>query len=583
MASDHRVNKPAMHGDTHLETLVLQAQGRLLGQVLKITLALTIFAMFLIALVPDWASNGESIEPLLRNGCVVAALLLMLTGLNRGYINEVFIGVVGFIFLIVPYSIYVEAANNPTMLMLLVLPVCVAGFLPNRRSFWLVFALNAVLALGTFWFLSAFQHVLYHPRSIVLSLLMIVLVALVIDGISSSYRVSLRESLARAEDISRVMIESTENQRLESLGMLASGIAHDFSNFLQLIMTNTELGRKHANDPAALAGHLQAIRETSVAAAELCDQLLAYAGKKDSTPEPVSLNQVVEGMQQLIAVTLPDNVRLQLSCEAQNPVIKGDVSQIRQIILNLMMNAVDSLDQGGFINIRTAIRVLAQNEVAGLSAGTYGTVTVADSGQGMDQETLRRAFDPFFSTKVNGRGLGLAAARGIALSHGGELIAFSQPGAGSTFELVVPLSHEVPASHGLELAAENLWQQTGQVLFLEAGEEVRLLGQRVLEEAGLQVVTGSSARRADWEPVISDYRPDLIIIDTSLSLTGTELEEAGGLANIPRLYVSEVGDFPASMSEAHGPRAVLRKPYLPEQLLTEVQKLLSVQQIADHL
>jgi two-component system cell cycle sensor histidine kinase/response regulator CckA len=220
-----------------------------------------------------------------------------------------------------------------------------------------------------------------------------------------------------------------EAQKFESLGILAGGVAHDFNNLLVGILGNTSILQEmfSAADPVRLM--LNDIVQASERAAELVSQMLAYAGKGRYFLEPVDLSIQAREINAEMRGTVPPNVEVRLELQ-QIPAIRADVTQIRQIVRNLLINAVEAVGENpGRVTMRTGIE----------SAG-YVFLEVHDNGCGMDEATQARIFDPFFSTKFPGRGLGLAAVQGIVRSHKGTLTVHSAGGRGSTFRLLLPVA-----------------------------------------------------------------------------------------------------------------------------------------------
>ncbi len=244
----------------------------------------------------------------------------------------------------------------------------------------------------------------------------------------------------------REMLDHAQQiQKLESLGRLAGGIAHDFNNLLMTVLGGADLARAElpAHHPAR--EHLDSIIQAARRGSELCRQLLDYAGRGRLTVSDFSLNDLIEDMAHLLAISLPRNVRLECELASSLPLIRGDPSRVMQAILNLVTNAAEAIGAApGLIRIVTTTERLDQPADAGpgspapLPPGLYVVFDVSDNGPGMTPETVNRIFDPFFSTRMEGRGLGLPAVLGIVRSHGGGIRVSSRPGQGSTFQLLFP-------------------------------------------------------------------------------------------------------------------------------------------------
>jgi PAS domain S-box-containing protein len=238
-----------------------------------------------------------------------------------------------------------------------------------------------------------------------------------------------------------------ETQKLESLGVLAGGIAHDFNNLLSVVLGNASLARLESAETPANAARLDSIITAANRAAELCRQLLAYAGKGSYSIVRLNLNDLITETTRLLELSISKQARLEYALATALPTIEADASQLRQIVMNLVINASDALgENAGVIRLTTTVVHLPLRSSkdpgpeAELAPGPYVCVEISDTGCGMSPEVLARIFDPFFSTKFTGRGLGLAAVLGIVRTHKGALRVFSTPGKGSTFRIYLPVS-----------------------------------------------------------------------------------------------------------------------------------------------
>jgi PAS domain S-box-containing protein len=235
-----------------------------------------------------------------------------------------------------------------------------------------------------------------------------------------------------------------QTQRLESLGVLAAGVAHDFNNLLTGILGNASLAEAilRPDDPARPL--LRDVVAASQRAAELTHQLLAYAGKGRVCREHLDLCDLARDLMPLLRPSIPAGVELLLDL-APTPV-KADAGQINQLVMNLIINAAEAINNTGTVVMTTRIEEVAGTVEHRLAPGNYARLRVSDTGCGMDEDTLGRIFEPFFSTKFSGRGLGLAAALGIVHSHHGSITVKSAPGKGTTFTVWLPASDGVPAA-----------------------------------------------------------------------------------------------------------------------------------------
>jgi two-component system, cell cycle sensor histidine kinase and response regulator CckA len=236
-----------------------------------------------------------------------------------------------------------------------------------------------------------------------------------------------------------------ERQKLESLGLLAGGVAHDFNNLLTGVMANASLARLEVAEDSTAAQAMRRIESAAQHAADMCRQMLAFAGKTHLEMTRVDLNQLIQDLLPLLGPSIAERATLDLALAAELPPVRADTSQLRQVMMNFVINAGDACRPGhGRIRIATRLADFTRAELAAtrcggdLAAGTYVEVVVADNGEGMSAKTLARIFDPFFTTKPKGRGLGLAAVAGMVQSHGGGLFVQSEPGGGTTFRLLLP-------------------------------------------------------------------------------------------------------------------------------------------------
>ena len=221
-----------------------------------------------------------------------------------------------------------------------------------------------------------------------------------------------------------------DTERLQSVGRLAAGIAHQFNNLLTAVIGYGELAVAKLPPDHEVRSLLATVLNASQRAANLTGQLLAYAGKGSFVIERIDLSELVSKSQDLLEASLPANVRLAVETAGTGLPLEGDPAQLQQVLMNLVANAAEAIGEApGTIFVRTAI----ENGQASLE--------VEDTGCGMDQETLSRIFEPFFTTKFLGRGLGLAAVQGIARSYSGTVLVESAPGRGSRFRVLLPLAH----------------------------------------------------------------------------------------------------------------------------------------------
>jgi PAS domain S-box-containing protein len=302
-------------------------------------------------------------------------------------------------------------------------------------------------------------------------------------------------------------------QRAESLGVLAAGLAHDFNNLLTVILGNANLALREVAPRSPGSAPLENIRQASLRAAELTDQLLAYAGRGGVALTQVSPLPVVDELLRISAPTLPFNVSVCVDID-RDLVLRSDASQIRQVMLNLINNARDALGtRGGTIAITGVLYhhdgVAHPDDVVTAPAGTYVELEVADDGPGMDHETRRRIFEPFFTTKPSGHGLGLAAVAGIVRAHGGGLRVDTSPGNGARFRVLWP-SSLVPS--GLTTIAAPATGHT--VLVIDDEDLVRGAVTRMIEDLGYATITATNGPAG--LAIIENMPVDAVVVDLTL-------------------------------------------------------------------
>jgi PAS domain S-box-containing protein len=261
-------------------------------------------------------------------------------------------------------------------------------------------------------------------------------------------------------------------QKLESLGVLAGGIAHDFNNILMAIIGNAELALMKINKESPATDNLHRIEQAAARAADLAKQMLAYSGKGKFIIESINLNILLEEMLHMLEVSISKKAVLRLNLHQHLPEVEGDITQIRQIVMNLVINSSEAIgDKSGVIAISTGCMDCDRSYLKdvwldeNLTDGLYVYLEVADSGCGMDKETLSKLFDPFFTTKFTGRGLGMAAVLGIVRGHRGAIKVYSEPNRGTTFKILLPASSrpaeifngEEHKEYGGEAARSSWW------------------------------------------------------------------------------------------------------------------------------
>jgi two-component system cell cycle sensor histidine kinase/response regulator CckA len=377
-----------------------------------------------------------------------------------------------------------------------------------------------------------------------------------------------------------------EGQKLESLGLLAGGIAHDFNNLLSSILGSASLARMILPENSEAEQPLRAIETASLRAADLCRQMLAYAGKGRFVIEPTDVSLLTEELLPLLRISVARHATLNLNLGRNLPSVLADATQLRQIVMNLVLNAADAIgDHGGEITLTTGVvhaghAYLTQCVAgAGLPRGDYVFLEVRDTGCGMAPAVLEKIFDPFYTTKFAGRGLGLAAVLGIVRGHHGALRVESREGAGSSFRLLLPPGPSAaPAAKPTEAAAGGRWKRAGSVLLVEDEEPVRFVLLEMLKTFGL-----TPRGAADGEKGLAAFREnpagfDLVIMDMLMpGMSGEQTLAAMReiKADVRVLLISgySEGDILGRLGGA-GPLRFLAKPFTREALEQKLREML---------
>ncbi len=372
-----------------------------------------------------------------------------------------------------------------------------------------------------------------------------------------------------------------QTAKLESLGVLAGGIAHDFNNILTGILGNTSIVLEALPKTDPNRGLLSEVVSAGERAADLTRQMLAFAGKGQFVVEPVDLSKAIQDIGELLAATLPKTARLRMHLGAHLPSVEADSRQIQQLVFNLVLNAGEAVgDRPGQVTIETGVRDLPKGAPSeppfGRAApGRYVFAAVQDTGAGMDAATRTRIFDPFFSTKFTGRGLGLAAAMGIARAHHGSIRVETEPGKGSRFELLLPALRQqaipMPPATTNVAAART-------ILVVDDEEIVRHTTQAMLERKGFRVLVAENGQQG--VEVVRERAPEISLVLLDMTMPVMSGEEAA------RFMRAIQHDIPILVSSGYNENDVarrfsgirvagyLRKPFTSAALMERIHAVL---------
>ena len=389
----------------------------------------------------------------------------------------------------------------------------------------------------------------------------------------------LREAQAAQAEAERDARQQ-QSQKLEGLGVLAGGIAHDFNNLLVSILGNAGLALLKLPSDSPTRDRIEDIETAARQAAELCRQLLAYSGQGHLETHSLDVPRLIREVTDLLVVSMPSNVLLNLDLPETLPAISADPSQIQQVMMNLLTNAAEAIgDDSGVVRVTTRERRLGRSDLdalgaaAEVSGGRFVEIVVAESGCGMDAATRARVFEPFFTTKYAGRGLGLAAVGGIIEAHRGALSVESEPGAGSVFRVLLPVQQFNVAPPPSDSTPET---HTPVVLVVDDEDTVRSVTREVLEHFGFQVVEASDGFEAI--DIFLTREIDVVVLDLTMPRLNGE-ETFRELQRIrPDVRVVLASGYSekriSSQFAGRGIAAFMQKPWSPQVLVERVRAAL---------
>ena len=375
-------------------------------------------------------------------------------------------------------------------------------------------------------------------------------------------------------------------RRMESIGLLAGGVAHDFNNMLTPILGNAEILLQELAADDERRGRVEHIVRAAERSKDLVRQLLAFARRQTLEMRPLDINAVVEGFQRMLRRTLRENVAIETKLAPDVGTVLADAGQVEQILLNIALNAQDAMPGGGLLAIETGAAELDEAYAAaheGVVPGPHAMLAISDTGCGMDASVLSRIFEPFFTTKGAGRGtgLGLATVYGIVRQHRGSVSVYSEPGMGSTFRIYLPrlAGVERPAPEERVAAAAAPERGAGTLLVVEDEADVRSLAVDALRRNGYLVIEAPGAQAALAAAAAHDGAIDLLVTDVVLAdENGRELYER--LAALrPGLKVLYMSGYTGEVIDRHGVLSpgvtFLQKPFSLRGLAQKVREALS--------
>jgi PAS domain S-box-containing protein len=408
------------------------------------------------------------------------------------------------------------------------------------------------------------------------------------DGAPDSFSFVLRD-ISRQKQAEAARLDQERRllqlQKTESLGVLAGGIAHDFNNLLTTMLGNAGLVRDELPAASPLHESLAQIETAAHRAADLCQQMLAYAGRRPLSDSDVDLNALIGQTQRLFQVSISKKIAVHLALAPTPVVVRAAPPQLQQVILNLVINAAEAIgDRDGRITVITTSREFGAAELRAefgsdtLPTGRYALCEVEDTGSGIAPEIRRRIFEPFFTTKATGHGLGLAAVHGVVASHRGAITVTSTPGRGSTFRFILPQT-ATPESVPAPPAAASTWTGAGLVLVADDEPSVHRVAARMLEGFGFTTLTAADGAAAIALVRQHADRLRLVLLDLIMpQMDGVEaFGEIHRLApTVPVVLMSGfVGNLNLDRFPDAKPAGLLAKPFSREDLQARLQEVLS--------
>ena len=408
-------------------------------------------------------------------------------------------------------------------------------------------------------------------------------------GAPSGYRGIVRDvsGRKRAEaERDQLDLQIQRAQKLESLGQLAGGIAHDFNNLMMGVMANADLAKNQLPDESPARANIEQIETSARVAADLAVQMLLYAGKGSFETRPVFLETLVAEIANLIHASVPRQIALEYAHDGTSPQVNVDPTRLRQVVLNLIINASDAIVGEGRIQVRTGT-VVADSALLSKALLNYGVregplayIEVRDTGCGMDAATVARVFDPFFSTKFAGRGLGLASVTGILRAHLGAIVVESRPGEGTCFTVLLsPHAGVIPASIAPKQGQSAHGSLSGTALVIDDDEMIRTAVARILERSGFEVLTASDGVEGCEVFAANREKISFVLLDMAMPrMNGAEAFKK--LHSIdPKVRVILSSGFPESDMRAqfgdHAPAAFIQKPQPMSVILDKIRAVLA--------
>jgi two-component system cell cycle sensor histidine kinase/response regulator CckA len=373
-------------------------------------------------------------------------------------------------------------------------------------------------------------------------------------------------------------------QKMESIGNLAGGIAHDFNNLLGGILGYASFAKKKMSPKDLLYHSLNSIERSATQAAELTKQLLGFARQGKYQVKPINCNVLIQDLSQFLKRTIDKRINLEVELDPQLHLIEGDETQLQQSLINICLNARDAMPSGGTLKIVTGNRTLSKGidqKQAGWKEGEYVKIILSDTGIGMTPEVRSQIFEPFFTTKEPGRGtgLGLSMVYGIIQNHGGYIDLKSEPGQGTSFELLLPVAAELTIEDISSFPPGRIIPKGSETILIVDDEEIiRQLGSDILEDEGYQVLHASRGEEA--LQVYQENRENIALVILDMVMPGLGGKETflklKEINPIIKVLLSSGYSTNEGVGEIlkEGVGGFIQKPYRDEELIGKVREIL---------
>lgn len=574
------------------------------AQYLYYILLSTLIGMIAFMLLPALLGNLDIWYVIICGGISLISLMLLLLS-QLGYEKVASIVFIGSSLSAIVIGGFIKTGIRTPGLIAVPLLLTICSLLLGRRAMIIMGLLCLLSVTGLLFRGHAGEfdlppHLLdisyFAAALIVISMTVVILYFTVSDAVQSRQQIQQQaQELAKLnaelqlEMRARARTEKMlyQEQKLESIGLLVGGVAHDFNNLFTSILAQSALVRHNLTPDHKAYPHLEKSIKATERAAELTRQLLDYTGKRNVQSEPLDLNQLIKDNQELMDIALHRHSTLVLDLQHDLPVIEAARGQIQQVIMNLLINAAEAIQhESGQITVRTRTVTLAQApdpfDFVGQAPtpGLYVQLEIQDNGSGIPQAILDRIFDPYFTTKARGHGLGLSAVLGIVQAHQGSLRVTSSPGKGSCFQVYLPVrSHEefnVPSVNPTPPRSAT----NALILVIEDQDEVREGAVEILQSAGYHTLTAANGYEGVRVFQAHQATISLVLLDVLMpGLTGLEtLEQLRAIDPAVKVILTSGYSEHSIFTEMQRQRPTdfLAKPYLAHVLLSQVATVLSL-------